>query len=57
MRALFVAGGRLLGRGHDWLAEHGVRVTALDDARCADMMTRFISKRPALWDGDTGVAE
>ncbi|SEL35535.1 nucleoside deaminase [Rhodococcus maanshanensis] len=43
--------------GHDWLAEHGVRVAVLDDARCVEMMTRFIRERPALWNEDIGVTE
>ncbi|MFC7449657.1 nucleoside deaminase [Rhodococcus daqingensis] len=43
--------------GHDWLAEHGVAVTLLDDSRCVEMMARFIRERPALWNEDIGVAE
>ncbi|WP_231496490.1 nucleoside deaminase [Rhodococcus sp. UNC363MFTsu5.1] len=43
--------------GHGWLAEHGIRVTVLDDARCVEMMTRFIRERPALWNEDIGVTE
>lgn len=43
--------------GHDWLAEHGVSVTVLDDVRCVTMMQRFIADRPDLWNEDIGVAE
>jgi cytosine deaminase len=43
--------------GHDWLAEHGVRVTLLDDERCVSMMEEFIAARPELWNEDIGVAE
>ncbi|MBS1696018.1 MAG: nucleoside deaminase [Actinobacteria bacterium] len=43
--------------GHDWLAEHGVSVTVLDDERCVTMMQRFIADRPDLWNEDIGVAE
>lgn len=40
--------------GHDWLAEHGVRITLLDDPECAGMMTDFIAARPELWFEDIG---
>ncbi|GGP63764.1 nucleoside deaminase [Saccharothrix coeruleofusca] len=40
--------------GHDWLAEHGVRITLLDDPECVAMMTDFIAARPELWFEDIG---
>ncbi len=40
--------------GHDWLAEHGVAVTVLDDQRCVSMMTDFIAANPDLWAEDIG---
>ncbi|QFZ24735.1 nucleoside deaminase [Saccharothrix syringae] len=40
--------------GHDWLAEHGVRITLLDDPGCAGMMAEFIAARPELWFEDIG---
>ncbi len=40
--------------GHDWLAEHGVRVTVLDDAECVAMMRDFTAARPELWYEDIG---
>lgn len=43
--------------GHDWLAEHGVAVTVLEDDRCVEMMTEFITDHPALWNEDIGVAD
>jgi cytosine deaminase len=43
--------------GHDWLAEHGVAVTVLDDQRCVSMMAEFICAKPQLWNEDIGVAE
>ncbi|MEV0292861.1 nucleoside deaminase [Nocardia sp. NPDC050710] len=43
--------------GHDWLAEHGVAVTVLEDGRCIDLMTTFIAEQPALWFEDIGVAD
>ena len=40
--------------GHDWLAEHGVAVTVLDDDECVRMMTEFIAAEPQLWFEDIG---
>jgi cytosine/creatinine deaminase len=40
--------------GHDWLAEHGVGITLLDDDECARMMTDFIAAKPELWFEDIG---
>jgi len=40
--------------GHDWLAEHGVSVTVLDDERCVTMMNDFIAANPELWAEDIG---
>jgi cytosine deaminase len=40
--------------GHDWLAEHGVQITILDDPACVAMMTDFIASRPDLWFEDIG---
>ena len=40
--------------GHDWLAEHGVTVTVLDDQECVALMTDFIAARPDLWSEDIG---
>lgn len=55
--AVLVGEARTFHGGHDWLAEHGVRVQVLDDARCVDMMTAFVADRPDLWNEDIGVAE
>jgi len=40
--------------GHDWLAEHGVRVTLLDDPACVTLMREFIAARQELWYEDIG---
>lgn len=40
--------------GHDWLAEHGVEITIVDDERCVELMTEFIAARPELWFEDIG---
>ncbi|NLE81801.1 MAG: nucleoside deaminase [Rhodococcus sp.] len=42
--------------GHDWLAEHGVNITVLDDSRCVDLMRDFVRARPELWNEDIGTA-
>ncbi|WP_216899492.1 nucleoside deaminase [Nocardia alni] len=55
--AVIVGESRTFTGGHDWLAEHGVRIAVLDDQRCVDMMTRFIAERPDLWYEDIGVVE
>jgi cytosine/creatinine deaminase len=35
--------------GHDWLAEHGVQVTIVDDPDCVELMTEFVAEYPELW--------
>ncbi len=52
--AVLIGEARTFHGGHDWLAEHGVQVTVLDDARCVDLMTDFIAARPDLWHEDIG---
>lgn len=45
---------RTFSGGHEWLIEHGVDVTVLDDPACAALMTEFIDKHPDLWFEDIG---
>ena len=52
--AVVIGEARTFHGGHDWLAEHGVAVTVLDDERCVAMMAEFISTRPELWAEDIG---
>ncbi|ASR39458.1 tRNA-specific adenosine deaminase [Prauserella marina] len=40
--------------GHEWLAEHGVNITIVDDPGCIAMMTTFIDENPRLWYEDIG---
>ena len=40
--------------GHDWLAEHGVRITVVEDPALIELMTTFIAERPELWYEDIG---
>lgn len=53
--AVLVGEARTFHGGHDWLVEHGVRVTVLDDERCVELMSTFIAERPELWNEDIGV--
>src|SRR5262245_13913144 len=39
----------------DLLRSRGVVVEVLQDARCIELMTRFIAANPALWNEDIGV--
>ncbi len=52
--AVVIGEARTFSGGHDWLAEHGVRITMLDDSSCAGLMTDFIAARPELWNEDIG---
>jgi creatinine deaminase len=52
--AVLVGEARTFHGGHDWLAEHGVAVTVLDDERCARLMAEFVAARPELWNEDIG---
>jgi cytosine deaminase len=40
--------------GHEWLGEHGVEITVVEDVRCLEMMTNFIAAHPELWYEDIG---
>ncbi|HUQ61660.1 nucleoside deaminase [Lentzea sp.] len=40
--------------GHDWLAEHGVAITVVEDPALIELMTAFIAERPELWYEDIG---
>ena len=52
--AVVIEESRTFTGGHDWLAEHGVRITVLDDQRCVSLMRGFIAASPALWNEDIG---
>ena len=52
--AVVIGEARTFYGGHDWLAEHGVAVTVLDDERCVALMAEFIRTSPALWAEDIG---
>jgi len=50
-----IAENRNFGGNEDFLRARGVRLQIVDDARCIDLMARFIAERPALWDEDIAV--
>lgn len=54
--ALVVSECRTFSGGHEWLAQHGVTVTVLDDPRCTRMMSAFIAAHPDVWHEDIGRA-
>lgn len=39
----------------EYLRSRGVEVVVVDDARCIEMMERFIAEKPELWNEDIGV--
>jgi len=39
----------------DWLRSKGVRLDLANDARCIELMRKFIAARPELWNEDIGV--
>ncbi|MFF5035970.1 nucleoside deaminase [Nocardia salmonicida] len=51
---VIIGEARTFHGGHDWLAEHGVRVLVLDDPRCVSLMSEFVADRPDLWFEDIG---
>lgn len=50
----------VIGENHSFMGEEdllrsrGVDLTVLDDARCKDLMARFMREQPALWNEDIG---
>lgn len=47
-----IAENRNFGGNEDFLRERSVRVDIVDDARCTELMARFIVEHPALWNED-----
>jgi creatinine deaminase len=52
--AVIVGESRTFSGGIDWLRENGVQVIDLDNAECRDLMDRFITANPAIWNEDIG---
>jgi cytosine deaminase len=57
IRHVVIGEARTFHGGHDWLAEHGVRITLLNDPECYELMRDFIATRPELWFEDIGRQE
>lgn len=47
-----IAENRNFGGNEAFLRERGVLVEVVDDARCIELMARFIAEQPALWNED-----
>jgi cytosine/creatinine deaminase len=47
-----IAENRNFGGNEAFLREHGVQVDIVGDARCEELMARFIAEQPALWSED-----
>ncbi|HKN99755.1 MAG TPA: nucleoside deaminase [Pseudonocardiaceae bacterium] len=52
--AVIIGESKTFHGGQDWLAEHGVTITMMDDAECVGLMTDFIAAHPDLWNEDIG---
>ncbi|GAB2641687.1 nucleoside deaminase [Gordonia jinhuaensis] len=52
--AVIIGEAQSFSGGHEWLAENGVSVTILDDPRCIDLMSTFITDHPDIWNEDIG---
>jgi creatinine deaminase len=53
--ALVVGESRTFSGGLDWLRDAGVEVLDLDSAECVDLLARFITAHPDIWNEDIGV--
>jgi cytosine deaminase len=49
-----VGENRNFGGNEEFLRQNGVEVVILDDAKCIELMGRFIRERPDLWNEDIG---
>ena len=52
--AVIIGEAQSFSGGHEWLAENGASVTILDDPRCIDLMSTFITDHPDIWNEDIG---
>jgi len=53
---LVIGENRNFGGNEDFLRRLGVELIVADDARCIELMGRFIRERPAIWNEDIGAA-
>ncbi|MBO9711986.1 nucleoside deaminase [Sphingomonas sp.] len=47
-----IAENTSFGGNEAFLRDHGVEVVILGDARCIELMRRFVAERPELWNED-----
>src|SRR5579859_6884013 len=52
--AVVVGESRTFRGGIDWLRERGVEVVDLDSPECVQLLGRFISQHPEVWNEDIG---
>jgi len=52
--AVVVGESRTFRGGIDWLRERGVEVIELDSPECVQLLGRFISQHPEVWNEDIG---
>jgi len=51
---VIVGESRTFQGGIDWLRENGVEVIDMDSTECVELLTRFITQFPAIWNEDIG---
>ncbi len=49
-----VGESRTFSGGLEWLQENGVKVIDLDDSECRELLERYISQHPEVWNEDIG---
>jgi cytosine deaminase len=54
IRKVIVGENRTFAGAADFMQSHGVEVINLDLTECVEMMTRFITEHPDLWNEDIG---
>ncbi len=51
---LVIGENKNFGGNEEFLRQNGVEVVILDDAKCIELMGRFIRERPDVWNEDIG---
>lgn len=54
IKKVFVGEARNFKGGPEFMRAHGVEVVDLDHRGCAELMAKFISEKPELWNEDIG---
>lgn len=53
-RTVVIGESRTFRGGIDWLRERGIEVIELDSPECVELLGRFISQHPEVWNEDIG---